>query len=158
LGRLTTLLRGDSGLIMDDTEGRLVLDSMTRRKTPMHSIKFVCFSIVAITVFTFAMATTAETLDLNGTVPTETQSRTITVPANGGWVVIAFDSLRTDIHAKDIPTMYSGGNVTQVVGYDEATGTYKTYNPLLPFTDFLLVPGHAYWILVTASGTLTYQP
>ena len=100
----------------------------------------------------------SETLALQGTIPAAPQSRTITVPATGGWAIIGFNSLRTDLDASDVPAMYTGGSVTQVVAYDQPMHVYKVYNVLLPFTDFSLIPGNAYWIFVTASGTLTYDP
>jgi hypothetical protein len=99
-----------------------------------------------------------ETLRLNGTIPTTVQTRSVTVPSTGGWVNIAFNTLNSTWKASMIPTIYSGGSVTLVAYYDPSTGTYKTYIPGVPPSDFTLVPGRAYWCFVTASGTFTYTP
>jgi hypothetical protein len=103
-------------------------------------------------------ATMPEILQLHGSIPSVTQSRSITVPGPGSWAIVGFNSLRTDMSAHDVVANYTGGSVSQVVAYNATSMTYSTYNPLLPFTDFLLIPGQAYWILVTASGVLTYLP
>ena len=99
-----------------------------------------------------------ETLRLNGTIPTTTQTRVVTVPAGGGWVNIAFNTLNAAWKASMIPAMYSGGSVTLVASYDPVTGTFKSYIPGVPPSDFTLIPGWAYWCFVTASGTFTYLP
>lgn len=104
-------------------------------------------------------AGTAETLHLLGSVPTVDQSRTITVPAGGGWAIIGFNSLKTTWHASNIPAMCSGGGtISTVADYDPVSMTYKTYIAGVPPTDYLLVPGHAYWAYCTGSLTLTYTP
>jgi hypothetical protein len=121
------------------------------------SLPFKDFAIEANTGY-WIMATASETLNLPGTIPTGTQARAIVVPGPGSWAIMGVNSYRTDMHASDLVVNYSSGSVTQVASYNTATGAYKTYNPLLPFTDFLLVPGLAYWIMVTGSGTLTYLP
>lgn len=99
-----------------------------------------------------------ERILLNGTVPTSVQQRQIVVPAEGGWFFLGLESLNTTTFASDIRGMYSGGVVRQVIAYTPVTGTYRTYNPLGPFTDFPLAPGQACWVSVSASGTLTYSP
>jgi hypothetical protein len=103
-------------------------------------------------------ATSNETLHLLGDVPTTTQTRSITLPATGGWVMIGFSSVNTSRHASDIPAMYTGGNITIVASYDTATKSYTTYVVGVPPLDFLLTPGKAYWVLCSLSGTLTYEP
>jgi hypothetical protein len=104
-------------------------------------------------------AGTAETLQLEGSVPASSQVRTITVPTGGGWVIVGFESLNTARHASDIPAMYSVvGGIDQVASYDTATGDYISYIVGFPLNDFALVPGQAYWCLCTASGVLTYEP
>ena len=100
----------------------------------------------------------ARTLNLQGSMPTGPQSRVITVPGPGAWAIIGFNSLSTTMHANQVPSMYSPGAVSQVVFYNATLGQFKTYNPLAPSTDFVLIPGQGYWILVTGSGTLTYTP
>jgi ABC-type transport system substrate-binding protein/PKD repeat protein len=99
------------------------------------------------------------TLHLYGDVPTTTQIRSITVPATGGWATVGFESLDTTMHASAIPSMYSGGSITTVVTYIQATGLYSTWFSVAPsVNNFLLVPGQSYWIWCSASGTLTYDP
>jgi hypothetical protein len=74
-------------------------------------------------------------------------------------VIVGFNTLRADMHAKDLPGNYTGGgSISQVVSYNPVTKLYKTYNPLLPFTDYVLAPGQAYWLLCTLTGTLSYTP
>jgi hypothetical protein len=121
------------------------------------SLPFKDFNIEANTGY-WILATAPETLNLIGSFPGGTQSRSITVPGAGSWAVVGFNTLRTDMKASDIVANYTGGSVTQVVSYNATTGQYKTYNPLLPFTNYYLAPGQAYWIMVTATGTLAYSP
>jgi hypothetical protein len=99
-----------------------------------------------------------QTLYFQGTIPTTTQTRSVTVPSNGGWVSIAFNTLNATWKASMIPTMFSGGNVTVVAWYNPTTTAYRSYITGMPITDFTLIPGQAYWVFVTASGTLTYTP
>jgi hypothetical protein len=56
--------------------------------------------------------------------------------------------------------MYSiANNITTVARYNPATMSYTSWLSTIPtVNNFLLVPGQAYWILVGASGTLTYAP
>lgn len=99
-----------------------------------------------------------EILHLSGSIPTATQTRDITVPSGGGWVIVGFAGLNTTRHASDVPGMYSGGVVSTVAGYNTTTGTYDVYITSIPRTDFLLVLGQAYWCYCSASGTMTYDP
>jgi hypothetical protein len=98
-------------------------------------------------------------LHLYGALPTEEQFRELTVPGPGSWAIVGFNTVRADMKASDIVANYtsvSGGVVSQGVSYNTVTGQYKTYNPLLPFTNFFLASGQAYWIMVNATGTLSY--
>jgi hypothetical protein len=95
------------------------------------------------------------TLHLYGSVPTGTQTKTVTLPSGGGWALVGFVGLNETRHASDIKTMYTGGTVTTVAYFDTVAGSYKVYIGT-PRTDFLLAPGQAYWIYCTASGVLTY--
>jgi ABC-type transport system substrate-binding protein len=98
-----------------------------------------------------------ENLYLYGTIPTAVQSSVITVKSGGGWAIIGFNSLKTTMKASNIKTMFTGGIVTTVAAFDSVNKTYKSYVGIPP-TDFYLVPGQAYWVYLTASGTLTYTP
>jgi len=71
-------------------------------------------------------------------------------------VIIGFESLSTARVAEDVGAMYTGGSVLSVSKY--AGGPYITH--VIPSTrnNFQLGPGVAYWIWVTASGTLSYSP
>jgi len=95
------------------------------------------------------------TLHVFGRAPTGTQTKTVTVPAGGGWALVGFVGLNETRHASDIKTMYTGGTVTTVAYFDTVAGSYKTYIGT-PRTDFLLAPGMGLWTYVTASGTLSY--
>jgi PKD repeat protein len=99
-----------------------------------------------------------ETLHLYGTVPTTTQTRTITLPAGGGWFILGLNTMKTTLKASNIPAMYSGGSIVTVAAYNPATGAYKSYIAGVPPTDYALVPAQAYWCYANASGTLTYTP
>ena len=103
-------------------------------------------------------ASADETLHLLGDIPTTTQTRSITVPATGGWAMIGLNSLDTSRHASDLPAMYTGGSLTSVASYNPITMTYATYIVGVPPSDFALTPGEAYWVYCTASGTLSYDP
>jgi hypothetical protein len=99
-------------------------------------------------------------LTLVGDTPTDTQSRTITVPSDGGWAILGFASLNTTWHARDIPAMYSvAGSITTVATWDPVTKAYTSWLSVIPtINNFALVPGQAYWILCGESGTLSYTP
>jgi PKD repeat protein len=103
-------------------------------------------------------AASAKTLTLYGTVPTVQQSKAITVPAGGGWVLVGMCSMNTGWKAANLASMYSGSTMTTVVMWNSATQTYTTYVVGLPLNNFSLVPGQGYWIFVNGSGTLTYNP
>jgi hypothetical protein len=104
-------------------------------------------------------AAVAKTLHLYGSVPTTLQIKVFTVPSNGGWVALGYESLITTWHASDIPAMYSGtGEITLVASYNAVTGTYVVFIVGTPLNNFLLVPGQGCWVWATASGTLTYSP
>jgi hypothetical protein len=120
------------------------------------SLPFKDFSVEPGTGY-WIFASAAETLHLKGTIPAGPQSRSVVTPGPGSWVTVGFNSLRT-WQASQLPAMYSGGSITQVLMFNATTMTYKTYNPSLPFTDFAIAPGNGLWILVTASGTWTYTP
>jgi hypothetical protein len=57
--------------------------------------------------------------------------------------------------ASDIVAMFSG-TITLVAAYNPATGTYQSYIPMFPPTNFVLTPGKGYWCYCTGSGTFTY--
>jgi hypothetical protein len=103
-------------------------------------------------------ANAAETLHLNGTIPTTKQHKAVTVPPGGGWATVGFESLNSTRHASDIPKMYSGGSVQTVGAYDPITGKSTAYINGIPRTDFKLIVGQAYWCFCSANGTLTYDP
>jgi hypothetical protein len=118
---------------------------------------FKDFQIVNSTGY-WIYSVTGQTLYLGGTVPTSVMTRAITVPGTGGWAIIGFNSMKTTMKASSIPGMYSGG-VTIVASYNAVTKQYITWTPgSPPFKDFNLVPGMAYWVYLTLSGTLTYTP
>jgi hypothetical protein len=99
-----------------------------------------------------------ETLWLYGTLPTTPQTSTLTIKAGGGWAIIGFNSIKTTMKASNIPGMYSGG-ITAIAWFNATTKIYKSYIPGgPPPTDFYLVPGTAYWVYCSGSGTLTYSP
>jgi hypothetical protein len=101
----------------------------------------------------------AKTLPLQGTLASGTQTRTITLPGGGsGWFILGLESMVTTRHAADIRAMYApAGSVTVVASFDNVAKTYKTWIAAVPaVNNFLLVPGLAYWVYVTAPGTLTY--
>ena len=100
-----------------------------------------------------------ETVKLKSSVPHMPQSKHLNVPHGGGWTMIGFESFNTTRSASDIPLMTDViDSVTIVAGYDPSSGSYLYYTPGLPFTDFVLVPGQAYWCWLTTSSTLTYSP
>jgi len=98
------------------------------------------------------------TLSLIGNVPTAPQSTVITVPTGGGWALIGFASMSQTMMASNIPAMFSGAGVVAISSWNAVTQTYKTYAVGLPIGDYAIAPGHAYWIYVTGSGTLSYTP
>lgn len=100
------------------------------------------------------------TLTLYGSLPTITQSRTITVPRGGGWELIGFTGFNTTRHASDIPAMYSSpGSITIVSYWNTSKKAYTNWLSIIPtVNDFVLVPGQGYEIFCTASGLLSYEP
>jgi hypothetical protein len=104
-------------------------------------------------------AGSVEILHLQGSCPTTTQTRTITVPAGGGWATLGFNTLKTTMKASNIPGMCSGGGtINTVASYNATTKVYKSYIAGVPPTDYPLVPGQSYWVYCTASLTVTYTP
>jgi len=100
-----------------------------------------------------------ERINLKGNIPTAKQFKNIVVPASGGWTVVGFESLNVTRYASDIPKMLNAtGSITTVLFYDTLTGTYRTYIPAIPPTDFVLAPGQAYWCWCSSSTTLSYSP
>jgi ABC-type transport system substrate-binding protein/PKD repeat protein len=101
----------------------------------------------------------AKTIHLYGSVPTATQTLTVTVPSGGGWIAAGFLGVDTVYHASDITKMYSGTGAITLIAYYE-NGKYHPYIPGLPPSDFWLVPGQGYWCWVTAGsgGTISYMP
>ena len=100
----------------------------------------------------------AETLELKGVIPAGPQSRSITVPPGGGWAIIGLNSLKT-WHASDIPAMFSPpGSVDVVACYDPVTGMYKSYLVGVSRTDYVLVPGQAFWVYCNQDCMMTYDP
>ena len=99
----------------------------------------------------------AEVLNITGWVPTTRQSIDIVVPPTGGWALLGFASLESR-HASEVPGMFVGGEVNIVIGFSEASQMYHPYVPALPFTDFVIYPGHGFWVHLTASATWAYDP
>lgn len=99
------------------------------------------------------------TLVFYGITPTASQSKTITVPADGGWATVGFLGQNATRHASDIPAMYSvPGNITMVSTWNPVKRVFTNWLSIIPSShDFVLTPGLAYWIHVSASGTLTYE-
>jgi PKD repeat protein len=118
------------------------------------------FTIDPSTGYWINVPSGTRTLTLYGAVPDTVQTRTITLPAGGGWAIIGFASLKTTMHARDIPSMYSvAGSITTVATWNPVTKAYTSWISVIPaVNNFALVPGQAYWILCGASGTLTYIP
>jgi hypothetical protein len=107
----------------------------------------------------WVLATGPGSLTLLGDIPTTTQTRAIAVPPGGGWAIVGFNSLKTTWTASDIVGMYTAGAVDQVAAWDPVAKGYIIWWSFFPEeNDFSLVPGQAYWVLLTASGTLTYAP
>ncbi|MBU1915357.1 MAG: glycoside hydrolase, partial [Candidatus Thermoplasmatota archaeon] len=120
------------------------------------------FTIAPSTGYWINVPSGSRTLTLFGSVPNTNQSTTINVPAGGGWAIIGFAGLNTTRHASDIPKMFVGGNlsvITTIASYNPVTKAYTSWLSVIPtVNNFLLVPGQAYWVLCSASGTLTYTP
>jgi ABC-type transport system substrate-binding protein len=100
------------------------------------------------------------TLTLQGSIPTITQYITVLVPEGGGWAVVGFNSLRTDMRAADMALMYNiAESITTVSKWNPATKSYTSWLSIIPaINNFLLVPGQGYWIMTSSSGVLAYDP
>jgi hypothetical protein len=120
------------------------------------------FTIAPSTGYWINVPSGTRTLTLYGSAPTTALSKTITVPAGGGWAIIGFAGLNMTRHASDVPSMFSGGNlstIATVASYNPVTKAYTSWISAVPaVNNFALVPGQAYWVLCGASGTLTYAP
>jgi hypothetical protein len=99
----------------------------------------------------------AEVLSITGWVPTTRQSIDIVVPPYGGWALLGFASLKPR-HASEVPGTLTGGRADIVIGFTEAYQVYHSYVPVLPFTDFVIYPGHGFWVHLNASATWAYDP
>ena len=104
----------------------------------------------------------AKTLHLYGNAPSLSQTYTFNVPLAGGWIALGLESLKTTMKASNITSMYLGtGAVTAVAYYNSATQKYSSWISAVPnLNNFVLTPGVAYWVWITAGfgGTLTYAP
>jgi PKD repeat protein len=100
------------------------------------------------------------TLTLQGSIATTTQYIQVLVPSGGGWAIVGFNTLRTNMKAADIAQMYNfENNITTVSKWNPATKAYTSWLSIIPaVNNFALVPGQAYWILVLQSGVLAYEP
>ena len=104
-------------------------------------------------------ASAAIPLALHGNLPTGTREIVIDVPEGGGWAMLGLATLRTDLHASDIPEMANISGIISLVAYfDPLTGVYRSYIVGLPITDYPLVPGRAYWCYIAGDVTLTFNP
>jgi hypothetical protein len=118
------------------------------------------FAILPGTGYWINVPAGTRTLTLQGSIPTTTQYITVLVPDGGGWAMIGFNSLRTNMHAADIPAMFNiVDSITTVAKYNPATKAYTSWLSVIPaINNFLLVPGQGYWILTSSSGVLAYEP
>ncbi len=112
--------------------------------------------VIAPSTGYWIFAATAKTIKLNGEIPRDVQSRSITVPSTG-WAIIGLNSLKNTLKASNIAAMYSAG-VTQVIKWDAVNQKYITYVVGFPLNNFTVVPGEGYWIFCSASGTFSYTP
>ena len=117
------------------------------------------FTIAPGTGFWINVPSGTRALTLYGYIPNTTQTINITVPTDGGWSLIGFLGFKIR-HASDIPRMWNGtGGIKMVSSWDPVAKAYKSWLSFIPnINDFLIKPGHAYWILTSGSGTLTYMP
>ncbi|MEM0343655.1 MAG: sialidase family protein [Thermoplasmata archaeon] len=100
-----------------------------------------------------------EKIKLKGAVPSAQQTKLLSVPQGGGWVLIGLESLNIMRNASDIVSMIDAPQgATSVASYDALTGSYNVYVAGVPKTDYLLVPGKGCWVFVGSSGTLVYTP
>ena len=149
--RASTMGLGSVGCIV-----RFDSASRTYRKYQL-GIPFTDFAILPGEGY-WIYAASAKTLHLYGTVPTETQIVTITVPVGGGWALIGFATLKTTLKGSDVPGMYDPiGSVILVVAYRDPGYIVLVFPSPIP-KDFPLVPGEGYWMYVSSSGTITYDP
>jgi hypothetical protein len=97
-------------------------------------------------------------LTIYGVVPNTVQTITVNLPL-GGWPLIGLLGFKVR-HASDIPKMWNGtGNITVVAKLNPLTKAYTTWLSVIPtLSNFLLVPGQAFWILTSGKGTLIYTP
>jgi hypothetical protein len=117
------------------------------------------FMVAPSTGFWVNVPTGTRTLTIYGYVPNTEQTVDITGPMGGGWSLVGFLGFKTR-HASDFPGMWNGtGSVTILAKYSPLTRTYTSWLSMIPtVNDFLIEPGHAYWIMTSGSGTLTYTP
>ena len=100
-----------------------------------------------------------EKIKLKGSVPTAPQSKQLSVPQGGGWVLIGLESLNMTRTASDIVSLVDAPQgVSLVASYDSLTGSYRMYVSGVPKTDYVLVPGEGCWVYLGSSGTLSYTP
>jgi hypothetical protein len=146
------LMVGDTVVGWNSTTARYDQSYVVGVSPPTHDF------VIGESTGYWVYAGATEKVSLHGSLPTANQNKKINVPTGGGWATLGFDSLNIVRRASDIPPMYSGGNISTVVTCDPVTGAYTSYFTGTPVNDFILVPGQAYWIWCSASGTLTYTP
>ncbi|MBN1678490.1 MAG: PKD domain-containing protein [Candidatus Thermoplasmatota archaeon] len=101
-------------------------------------------------------STSSKTIHLQGDCPTGTKTVKIDVPTGGGWALIGLTSLKT-WHASDIYDMLTSGSISVLYGFDPVSKTYEMFIPGLPFTDFLIPSGRAFWVYCSSGTELTYE-
>jgi hypothetical protein len=100
----------------------------------------------------------AKTISIVGNLPTTPQSVSFTVPATGGYVLVGYCSMNSTWTAATMATWFTGGRPTTLANWNPTTQTFSFYLVGVPTVAFPLVPGHAYWVYVTASVTMSYTP
>lgn len=127
-------------------------------KTHVVGLPLDDFVIAPSTGYWIYVGSGTRTLSLFGVILDVTQTRNITVPAGGGWAIIGLNSLTSAWKVEDLKNMYAGAGLTMVVKWNAAPQSFVVHMVGLPVNNFNLVPGQAYWIYCSASGTLSYSP
>jgi hypothetical protein len=100
----------------------------------------------------------ARSLTIYGVVPNTVQTIVIDVPPGGGWALIGFVRLDNHWNDRDIPGLCNA-SISMIAKYNPPTKSYTTWLSVIPtISNFAIVPGAGYWILVPHDCVITYYP
>ncbi len=95
----------------------------------------------------------AQSIILQGYLPTTPVKKSVTVPSTGGWFLGGICG-EWDFMASELALHKYTGTMSMIARFNPGMG-FQTYLPSIPPSDFLLRPGEGFWSWCESSGVLT---